>query len=127
VDAPYPTRAIYTAPFTTVPGDLAPKRLRSWAPTVIWNSYPPAVGCGYAVFFHPRPGNGTDPSGIFRELLLVRLKDGRSWTLDAATPFVVDTAWDVPLAVTCSEIFAAVGFNIRRVRIDSLGDGTPPD
>lgn len=127
VDAPYPTRAIYTAPFTTAPSDLAPRRLRSWAPTVIWNSYPPAVGCGYAAFFHPRPGNAADPSGIFRELLLVRLKDGRSWTLDAPTPFVVDTAWDVPLAVTCSEVFAAVGFNIRRVRIDSLGDGTPPD
>jgi hypothetical protein len=127
VEGPYPARAIYTAPFTTNPAELEPRRLRAWEPTSITNSYPPAVGCGYALFFAPRPGNSGDPSGVFRDLLLVRLKDGLAWKLASPADYQFGAAWDSPLAVTCNEVFATAGLNIRRVRIDSLGDGLAPD
>jgi hypothetical protein len=127
VEGPYPTRSIYTASFTTDPSKLEPRRLRAWEPQSITSTYPPAVGCGKALFFAPRPGNAQDPSGVFRDLLLVRLADGVAWKIESPAAYQFDTAWDGALAVTCSEVFATAGLNVRRVRIDSLGDGASPD
>jgi len=126
-EAPYPTRAIYTAPFTTDPEQLKPRRLRSWLPEGMSNSYPPVVGCGRAAFVHTRPGNSADPSGVFRDILVVRLTDGISWRVESPAAFQFDAAWTTPLALTCNELFAGAGVNVRRVALDALGEGTPAD
>lgn len=127
VDSPYPTRAIYTAPFTTDPERLKPRRLRSWLPEIMSNTDPPAVGCGRAAFFHPRPGNAADPSGVFRDILLVRLSDGVAWRLESPATYQFDAAWTVPLALSCNELFVGAGNNVRRIALDALADGSPAD
>lgn len=127
VDSPYPTRAIYTAAFTTDPKALEPRRLRSWLPEILSHTYPPAVGCGRAAFFHARPGNTADPSGVFRDILLVRLSDGVAWRIESPAAYQFDAAWTVPLALTCQELFVGAGNNVRRIALDALADGSPAD
>lgn len=126
-DSTFPTRAIYTAPFTTDPEKLAPRRLRSWLPEDIQNSHPPAVGCGMAALWAPRSGNARDPYGIFHDILLVRLSDGVAWRIESPATYDFGAAWTTPLALTCHELFAVAGLNYRRVRIDALDEGLAPD
>jgi hypothetical protein len=105
-----------TAPFTTDPGAIEARRLRS-LPGLVHLPYAWKVGCGYAV----HDGFGT------QELLVVRLSDGWSWRI----PNGAQRSLRVPYGVTCDEVFAGgdVGehWTIGRVRIDSLGPGMPPD
>lgn len=49
--------------------------------------------------------------------------------LDSTSPVVT---WASPIAITCSEIFVNFNFgsseeNLARIRLDSLGPGTPAD
>jgi hypothetical protein len=127
IDSPYPIRAIYTAPFTTDPERLQPRRLRSWLPEILSSTYPPAVGCGRAAFFHPRPGNAADPSGVFRDILLVRLSDGVAWRIESPETYQFDAAWTLPLALTCKELFVGAGLNVRRIALEALADSSPAD
>ncbi len=118
----YPTAELVTSPFTTDPAMLEPKRVRSYPSGKIWGNNN-KVGCGYAAYgFVPQ-------SNDFR-VLIARLSDGVSWELQS--PADNHWTWSQPLAITCDELFITVaikgaGATIRRVRLDSLGPGLPPD
>ena len=113
----YPTVSIMTAPYTTNPAVITPRRLRS----EIANGFgvsPFLVGCGYAV-------RNTEQGER-----IVRISDGVSWMLPQSSSW----NWQSVVAITCDEIFAnalAKGanahVNLVRVRLDSLGPGTAAD
>lgn len=118
----YPTRSIWTSPFTTDPKQIQGRRLRSDPQTAFDVNF--VVGCGYAAHvLHKDDG-----------LLVVRLSDGVSWIL----PNYPDgLAWHDAIGVTCEEVFATVDvlpgpgkdvvYSIARARLDSLGPGIAPD
>ena len=65
----------------------------------------------------------------------MRLSDGAWWLLPGTLN--APWQWEIPVALTCSELFAKVwfqsqsdagftGFGYARVRLDSLGPGSPP-
>lgn len=124
-DYVYPVRSIMTAPFTTNPVDLAPRRLRSdvhahdtGASDESW-----VVGCGRAA------RAGADRSDV----QIVRLSDGQAWFLPHQE-FIWESA--AVTGLTCDEIFLTVltwvdgepqGITVQRIRLDALGDGVPPD
>jgi len=111
----FDTLSIMTAPFTTDPNEVVPRRLRSeeGVPDV----RPFAVGCGYA-------------AGEYGDYFLrvVRLSDGVSWKLDGKA---AAWRWSRQLAVTCDHVYAVVHEGtvrrLARVRINSLGAGLLPD
>lgn len=113
---PYPVRSIMTAPFTNDPTKINQRRLRS-QPYQTFDAYPFVVGCGYAA--HQNDGVGT---------LLVRISDGVSWIIGDDYPTL---SLETPFGITCDEVFILGGVNgktnIARVKIASLGPGTPPD
>lgn len=112
----WPVRSVITAPYTTDPAAIKPRRLRSDAGLIVGPD-PWGVGCGYA---------GRPIIGIWG-LQIVRLSDGVAWHLPRPTGM----SWDRVIGITCDELFARVntnsGSNIARVRLDSLGPGLPPD
>ncbi len=122
----YPINDVMKSPYATSSGTVQGVRVRSAG--ISYGTSLFIVGCGYAV---------NDQSIVPNQvgLLLVRLADGYSWTLTGA--FNGPWIWEEPLALTCTELFATVrvrtgdsGKNhatIARVRLDSLGPGTPPD
>ncbi len=111
----YPIRDIMTAPYTTHPDALAPRRLRS-QPRNSFGVYAFAVGCGRALY---PLGNGT--------LLLVRIADGASWTIgpDEHTEFLEH------IGLSCEHLYGLAQVDgvltIARVRLDALGEPMPPD
>jgi hypothetical protein len=111
---PFTTYDIVTAPFTTDPAQVAPRRLRSEQGPALGAS-PFVVGCGFAA---------RDSGSFWR---VVRLADGTSWTLTKANGW----GWGSVHALSCAEIFVTVVienvFRLARVRLDSLGVATPPD
>ncbi|MBX3191752.1 MAG: hypothetical protein KF819_32480, partial [Labilithrix sp.] len=112
---PFDTYTIMSAPFTTDPAQVTPRRLRSEeGPSFDVRHF--IVGCGYAA-----RSNGL-------QIRVVRLSDGQSWTLPSGGATL---AWSNPLAVTCTELFATVhvgpATRLARVRLDSLGPGIAPD
>lgn len=119
----YPIRSVMTAPFTTDPQELSPRRLRSWTPDVIWELQTPVVGCGYAAFVQV-------PQVAHEQLLIVRLADGASWTLTTDKDRVYQ--WISPVALTCDEVFVFMNtkrasMQLWRVRLDSLGEPVKAD
>jgi hypothetical protein len=117
-EAEYPTRSVMVSPYTFDADALQPVRLRSDPGAVI--SDPWIVGCGYAA----QDGAGYD-------LQVVRLDDGRGWTLSSASPESVEWRWESAIGLTCEHLYARVyagdHATIVRVRLDSLGEGSPPD
>ena len=116
----FPTLSIMTAPFTTDPAAIVPRRLRSeTSPGFAIENF--KVGCGFAA--------RRNDSGI----RIVRLSDGLSWHLPADPSAI--WAWGDTVALTCTEFFGTIHIatppyghnNIARVRLDSLGPGIPPD
>lgn len=126
-DNEYPIRSIMTSPFSTDPAEIQPRRLRSWVPTYVGTPVTaPVVGCGLAALGAFLPTTEPDPGGV----LIVRLSDGHSWLI--RPPPQPGPFWSWPIAITCDEVFTMFrGPNgvdtIRRVRLDSLGEGEPPD
>ncbi len=120
----YPTVSIATSAYSTNAQQIVPHRLRSERATGFTAS-PFFVGCGYAA-----RDNGMG-------IRVVRLSDGVSWFLSTGTVVPWQWRWEFPVGLTCSELFAiaeertgdAAGpFSVlARVRLDSLGPGTPPD
>ncbi|CAN5364164.1 hypothetical protein BH09MYX1_BH09MYX1_10060 [soil metagenome] len=120
----FPKNDVMTAPFTTDPTLLVPRRLRSDGTQ--FGTTPFVVGCGFAAHASTVVPGETG-------LLLVRLSDGRSWTLTTPSgPWI----WTEAIALTCTELFALVRtkapvsgttFTVARVRLDSLGPGLAPD
>jgi hypothetical protein len=123
---PWAGGRLMTAKYTTNTATLAPRRVRSWS----WERFTTtsfALGCGYAI------GNIVD--GIVNNVgivgvRIVRLSDGVSWKLVGPNN-TQELRWSTPLAITCDEAFIRVDegmeTNIARVRLDSLGAGTPAD
>lgn len=123
--APFDTYDIMTAPYTTDPLNVVPRRLRSESGNA-YTLFNYVVGCGYATRWSEKG---------FR---IVRLADGWSWLLPTVGPDATESernwAWSDPLAITCTEVFLPVAINretstrhFARVRLDSLGPGIPPD
>jgi hypothetical protein len=120
---PWTTIDIMTAPFTTDPGAIVKRRLRSETRQFGGNEF--VVGCGYAA--HEASLSTFEPG-----MRIVRLADGRSWRFGK---IVAETGpnWQIgyPLAITCDEVFVlfqhGYQFNVARIRLDSLGPGDPPD
>ena len=124
----FPKRWIMTSKFSTDPTQIKPRRLIPWAPSLIGTTtgdLPPPVGCGYAVY----DGLGGDLHPGQSGLIIVRISDGVSWMVPSVSKVPPD-GWSAPIAITCNEVFSRYkgGFleTIRRVRLDSLGPGTPP-
>lgn len=113
---PYDTLTIATAPFTTEPSQVVPRRLRTEQGPGFGASHF-EVGCGYAA-----RSNG-------EHIRVVRLSDGQSWILSNA--LTDPWGWSEPLALTCTELFATVRVSgvtrLARLRLDSLGPGIAPD
>ncbi|MEO8798484.1 MAG: hypothetical protein ABI551_11420 [Polyangiaceae bacterium] len=118
----YPTVALYTAPYTESATTLAAskRRVRSASGAALGGTQT-IVSCGYAV--HTNGGG----------LSLVRLSDGVSWQLPADS-IATQWNWQTPVALTCSELFAAVNIplpkphlGLVRVELASLGSGIPAD
>lgn len=121
----FPTNDVMTAPYTTDPGKLQPRRVRSLPSGSPFGTAPVVVGCGYALRESYLPVDG----GNEYVMVLARLADGRTWFLpgDIGAPW----QWESPIALTCTEAFGFVYSKGRqqvvRVRLDSLGPGLPPD
>lgn len=112
----YPIRHMMTAPFTSDPAALAPRRLRS-TPYSNIGSQQWEVGCGYA----------SHTAGSYR-VAIVRLSDGVSWLVSQQAP---DFLPSTPLGIDCTHAYMFGLFDgrytIARVALASLGAGTPPD
>jgi len=124
----FPKRWIMTSKFSTDPSEIKPRRLVAWPAALIGTpsgTLPPPVGCGRAAYRY-FDGSKTPPES---GLIIVRLSDGMSWRLLSVSQAPPDS-WSFPIAITCDEVFSRYkgGFleTIRRVRLDSLGPGTPP-
>lgn len=116
-----------TSPYSTDPDFVRAhaRRVRSTLPDPLHDF---VVGCGYAAHWT------ADGEDIGRRIDVVRLSDGVAFSImdqKAAGGFELVK----PIGVDCDEVFiqGAVGtgsnyaYNIYRVRIDSLGKGSPPD
>ncbi len=114
--ATYPVRSIMTSPFVTDPAKLQPKRLRSDPGGI--GSQPFRVACGRAAH-----------GGTTKPVVIVNLKDGVSWFLPQSSQ--PDFYLDEVIGLTCDHVYLYGQFGGRwkaaRVRLDSLGPGTPPD
>ncbi|RYZ16054.1 MAG: hypothetical protein EOO70_05400 [Myxococcaceae bacterium] len=125
VHDPFPSSAIMTAPFTTDPTQLKPRRLRSNVDEAGWETF--AVGCGYAAKVSDRVDG--------RPLIIVRLSDGRKWELkNSPVDLPPEQKWNwAPnrIGLTCDEIFVQAlpgkHWQIARIRLDSLGPGIAAD
>lgn len=109
----YPTMSIMTAPYTTDPAALQPRRLRS--DSTGWGTATFAVGCGYA-----------GHRGLDVDAWITRLKDGVAWRL-AGKP-EANWGWVQVLGFTCDEVFLRLHGpveTIARIKLDSLGPGLP--
>nr|MDA8219635.1 hypothetical protein [Dehalococcoidales bacterium] len=124
-DGTYDTMSVMTAPYTTdaAQAQATSRRLRSDVKG--FDPYLWAVGCGYAA-------RGVSlPSPLNNALFIVRRSDGVSWLL----PGSLDAPrldWGIPIGATCDELFTTVDTadrvtQVARIRLDSLGPGTPPD
>lgn len=118
VTSPYPSSSLMKAPYTTNPATLAPARVRSdgFSPAVT----PMIVGCGYAA---------RSDASFAR---ITRLSDGTTWTFPWGDP-ASSIQWTRPLAISCDELFIAgqlkgtKKLTIAKLRLDSLGPGSPAD
>ncbi len=112
----YPVRSVMTAPYTTDPEAVLPRRLRSGLHIGV-GGFEWKVGCGYAA------GEGGS-----NDVLVVRLSDGTSWQLPSIPS---ELALAKPLGITCEEVFiyGEIGGRLRiaRVKLASLGPGIPAD
>lgn len=118
--SPPTSMSVTTAPFTTDPLAIQPRRLRSYASA--YSAIAPwVVGCGRAAY--------ATENGV----LVMRLSDGVSWAVPNAPkadggPSVWD--WSQALGLTCDELFVETyssKTNIARIALSALGEGTPPD
>jgi hypothetical protein len=113
----YPVRSIMSSPYTTDPAKVVAKRLRS-DPSGSINGQPFRVACGHAAH-----------GGKIFPVVVVRISDGVSWIVPKS-PNAADYVVDV-LGLTCEHVYLQGYFggryNIARIRLDSLGPGTPPD
>ncbi len=124
-----PKPEVWTAPYTTDPAQVqaTAHRLRSDVRGMSTDRY--AVGFGYAA------RDSTFRSPMANSIFLVRLSDGYSWVIPGS-PQTDPLTFSTVLGFTQDEIFVFAGMlqpgglggtTIVRIRLDSLGPGTPPD
>jgi len=119
------SREVWTAPYTVDPAQVqsTARRLRSDVRGLTGHSY--AVGFGYAA-------RGSDfGSPRTNSFFIVRLSDGVSWILNG-DPDADTLSWGPNvLGFTHDEVFLTGSMQgeigIFRIRLDTLGPGTPPD
>jgi hypothetical protein len=113
----YPVRSVMTAKFTTDPAELQPRRVRSDPSTGMGGAIMEyAVGCGHA---SREAGNAGD-------VALVRLADGQGWHLARTDAW----RWNRPIGLTCEHLYMRAFDGrpfIARIRLSTLGPGTPAD
>jgi hypothetical protein len=59
---------------------------------------------------------------------VVRLSDGRTWIID--NQGIPNFSWGRALWITCTELFTQMNdgkSTVARIRLDSLGEGQPPE
>jgi hypothetical protein len=121
-DYKYEKMDVMTAPYTTEASQVQARCLRSDVKAFDPHSW--VVGCGYAA----RPAGLGEP--YHASLHVVRLADGHGWLLSGNLE-PPRMQWSIPLGITCDELFTTVSIEYRtrivRIRLDSLGPGTPPD
>lgn len=119
-DHTYMTKSIMTAKFTTDPDKLEPRRVRSEPAYGVVYDY--KVGCGYAAH----------EAGKYK-IQITRLSDGTAWMITGDADGLQVA---LPMGVTCDDFFFGADYrdakgdiasNVFRVRLDSLGEGIPPD
>jgi hypothetical protein len=125
-DTDPPKPEVWTAPYTIDPAEVKAKGKRVRSDVRGQTSKPYEVGFGFAV----RTTSFGSPmsNGMF----VVRLSDGFSWVVPGAPNDADSLSWGPPLGVTQDEVFTVgsmkdSGISIYRIRLDSLGPGTPPD
>lgn len=125
---PWGQRDIMTAPFTKDPAQIVERRLRSYPlQGSLVSQF--AVGCGHAAV---RVKTGM--------VLVVRIADGYWWELPAGNcidgmPMPGSWCYDLPIALTCDELFVhSWPWNgnlyirsLARIQLSSLGTPSPPD
>jgi hypothetical protein len=121
----FPVVDLMTAPYTTDPALLKPRKIRSISGSP-FGTAPVVVGCGFAAR-RTHLLTGAD-GGWEAHVMLVRIADGQTWLL----PGGPDPSWyyDAPIAITCNEVFLYAHTptqQIIRIRLDSLGPGSPPN
>ncbi|MEZ4224672.1 MAG: hypothetical protein R3B13_27220 [Polyangiaceae bacterium] len=125
----FTTQSVMTAPFSldTATVEKTVRRLRS--DPGVQSALGFAVGSGYAARRIDDVSSGVENASA--DLLVVRLVDGVSWQvkMPAATE---GPAFMTALGFSKDEVFATAQFKdastaIVRIRLDSLGPGTPPD
>ncbi|MBL9020576.1 MAG: hypothetical protein JNL21_00190 [Myxococcales bacterium] len=117
----YPSVSIMTAPYTTDPAAIEPRRLRKDLNLGIGTKELQfAVGCGYA-------GRGMATS---RDVQIVRLEDGAGWVLEGSDVWKYISV----LGFTCDEVFLLVMDQVTkeipaivRMPLSALGEPLPPD
>jgi hypothetical protein len=118
--------SVWTAPYGTDPAttQAAARRLRS--DLAGRTMYPYAVADGFAA-------RVVGPMDVPETtLFIVRLSDGYSWRIEGRLENDAHHWTQTFLSVANGEVFASIwgkeiGTNIVRIRLDSLGPGTPPD
>lgn len=126
----YAKQETWTAKYTTDPDVLAATKRRVRATSIEYgNVY--KVGCGYAAV-----SAVTDSPWGKSGVRVIRLSDGVSWEiLDNSEAQRLEWNLSTPVAVTCDEVFVTGSawkgtgsrhYEIMRIRLDSLGPGTPP-
>jgi hypothetical protein len=120
-----PNPEVWTAPYTTDPAVLKTTAHRVRSDLGGMSPDPFAVGLGYAA----RYGQYGSPPAV--SISIIRLSDGNRWILPGETG-TQPLHWGSPMGFTDQELFVFGGTadmpqTIFRIRLDSLGPGTPPD
>ena len=114
----YTSVTLMTAKYTTDPGSVVARPLRALHNRNILGSLPVVVGCGYAATFNPYHDH-------YWDVLIVRLADGRSWTVPGSD----GVRYTHAVGITCTDLFVRADLGIHptivRVALDSLGPGEP--
>jgi len=124
----YETMSVMAAPFTTSAAGVANTSKRLRGDVKGFGAAGWTVGCGYAARTAGLGGT------LHNAMFIVRLSDGFSWTLPGKIE-IPRLDWGEAIGLTCDEVFASVSTQtstvttprILRIRLDSLGPGTPPD
>jgi len=137
----YAVSDLMTSPFTADRAQLRPRRLRSDPHRGFGPARATAVGCG----FYAASGASALPDLSTRDMMVVRISDGRTWWIRGNAGTHCDATscdrfeWRGPLGISCEpgkppELFAkgsvlGDGSTVLRVPIDltKLGPGIPAD
>lgn len=117
---------VFVAPYTLDQTKVTQTRKKLTKDLNVLSGTPWKVGCGYAA----RKLAASTP--LSNSLMVVRLSDGTSWLLPGGDP---SQPWRYDFlnafGLTCTHIYTTVALpsgapTIARIRLDSLGPGTPP-